>query len=339
MAPLGIPLRPQLEDEVLASIRRLLAASTDRQAHEAANAVSGLTSRLPLRRLGNWERKIRNELWAAQPRPAWLRWPLLSRQPRFVPLLSLCSGSGFERERAVRDLGGGVPNGFFCALVMRRLNDWVPQVRAAAREQLHLVATRSDASSVVDALWYTLPHWRSWGRMEEADRAALQGVIAMDDVASALKSRLCTATAGPAAIILSQAGPAGSLDKWLDEIARQAIQPTVRATAFRYLLEGRVVWVTGWRWKWIDRQWCKGRSEPILAERHVQGEQPFSELLQQASIDPAVAVRRVAGDLLIERLNSVAANALRLAERLAADPSPSVAERGQYALEKIGRLQ
>jgi hypothetical protein len=222
---------------------------------------------------------------------------------------------------------------------MRRLNDWVPQVRAAARKQIHLIAARSDVGSVVDALWYTLPNWRSWGRMEEADRNVLQGVIAMDDVASALKSRLCTATAGPAATILSQAGPAGSLDQWLHELARQAIQPAVRATAFRYLLEGRVVWVAGWRWKWVDRKWCQGRSEAILAERQVQVEQPFSELLQQASIDPAVAVRRVAGDLLIERLDSIAANALSLAERLASDPSPSVAERGRYALQKIGRSQ
>jgi hypothetical protein len=339
VAPLIDPLRPHLEGMVLASIRRLLAATTDAGADAEAIALYDLTARVPLRGLGTWERRIRNELWASQPRPGMLRWLPLKKPPRFVPLLSLCSGSGFEREKALRSLAGGIPNGFFCALAMRRLNDWVPQVRDAAREQIPLIAACSEPDYVVDALWYTLPHWRSWGRLEEADRDALQHVVAIAQVALALKSRLCAATSGPAAVILSQAGPAGSLDRWLDDIARLAIQPSVRATAYRYLLQGRVVWIAGRRWKWIDLQWCRGRFDRILAERQIEVRRPFVELLQEASIDPAVAVRRVAGDLLIERIGSAGPSAPRLAERLASDSSPSVAERGQFALEKIGRSQ
>jgi len=212
-------------------------------------------------------------------------------------------------------------------------------VRAAAREQLPLIASCSKPRDIVEALWHILPNWRSWVRLGQDDRRALLDIIAIHQVVLALKFRICAATAGPAAVVLSQAGPAGSLDRWLDEIAREAAQPSVRATAYRYLLEGRVVWVVGRRWKWTDLQWCRGRFEAMLEERALVAGHSLTALLHQASLDSAVAVRRVAGDLLIARLASVGADAFDLARRLASDPSPSVAERGRYALEKIETKQ
>ncbi len=46
-------------------------------------------------------------------------------------------------------------------------------------------------------------------------------------------------------------------------------------------------------------------------------------------------VRRVAGELLIQHLESVGADSVNLAEQLASDPSPSVAERGRFAFAQL----
>lgn len=51
------------------------------------------------------------------------------------PFVEVQSGSGYRREKAVRDLGSsGSPEAI--PLLLERLNDWVPQVRMAAREAI-----------------------------------------------------------------------------------------------------------------------------------------------------------------------------------------------------------
>ena len=47
-------------------------------------------------------------------------------------------------------------------------------------------------------------------------------------------------------------------------------------------------------------------------------------------------VRRVAGEMLIRELKLIGAESIKLAELLASDSSPSVAERGRFALDRLG---
>ena len=326
----------QHENDVLAAVRRFLHSGiAGREAAEAMASLVAETSRLSLTNLDAWERKIRTELRAIEERSSPVRCKFWKRPAHFASWLDLCSGNGFERERILRALSEGAPNGFFCALALRRLNDWVPQVRAAAREHLLQIAKRSDPEYVVDALWNTLPHWISWGRTEDADRQVLTDLTSIEEVALALKSRIVGSTSGPATAILAQAGRAPVLDQWLSEIAEAAIQPSVRAKAYRCQLEGRMVWVVGRKWTWTDIRWCKGRFEPILGERSVSIGSPFLEILRMALVDRSPMVRRVAGELLIRHLESVGADSFALAKRLASDPSPSVAERGRFALVRL----
>jgi hypothetical protein len=229
----------------------------------------------------------------------------------------------------------GAPNGFFFSLAVRRLNDWVPQVRSAGRERLPEIASRSDPEYVVDGLWSTLPHSSSWGRMEHADAQALADLISIDRIAQALKCRITQAPARPGDLVLAQAGRSTALDQWLGEIAATAIQPSVRAKAYRYLLERRVVWVVGRKWTWTDVKWCKGRFEPVLGELSISVSKPFLTILGSALLDRSALVRRVAADLPIKQLDSVGDDAAVLAERVASDPSQSVAERGRFVLAKL----
>lgn len=320
------------------AVRRLLAAGL--AGYEVADAMTSLiavTSLLSLNNLDNWERKIRAELWAMEQRLSPTRWNASKTPARFASWLDLCSGDGFKRERILRTLSEGAPNGFFCSLALRRLNDWVPQVRAAAREHLPHIVERSNPERVVDALWSALAHCASWGRMQDADRQILADLISIKQVALALKSRIMKATAGPVTQILSQAGRAPALDGWLGEFASAAIQPSVRAKAYRCLLEGRMVWVVGRKWKWTDLAWCKGRFEPVLGERALSSQSGhFVANLRMASVDRSPLVRRVAAELLIKHLSSIGADAPRFAEQLASDPSAYVAERGRFALARLG---
>ena len=126
----------QLRNEatVLAAVRRLVEAGF--AGDEVADAMAALvaeTSLLSLHNLDNWERSVRAQLWAVEQRFSPTRWTFRKAPARFASWLDLCSGDGFKRERILRTLSEGAPNAFFYSLAVRRLNDWVPQVRAAAR--------------------------------------------------------------------------------------------------------------------------------------------------------------------------------------------------------------
>ena len=297
-------------------------------------AVVEVTSRLPLVNLAAREHRIRWELDEAFVDAS--RWVgrLLRGPERRIVWLDLCSGSGFVREEAIEDLESGAPNGFFFALLLRRLNDWVPQVRARACERILSVARRTEPDFVVDALWCTLPHLASWGRTEGSGTAALLDLLSIPDVVEALRSRLREATAGPAGAVLGQAMRSSALDPFLEELALRAIQPMVRARASETLLEGRATWIVGREWEWTSVQWCEGRFRPILEERPLTIEVPFTGALRRASSDRSPKVRRVAGAALLRTLEATDGSA-EIAELLAQDSYPSIAEMGRLALSKL----
>jgi hypothetical protein len=101
------------------------------------------------------------------------------------------------------------------------------------------------------------------------------------------------------------------------------------------LFLGRTAWVVGHKWKWIDLAYCKGKLEPILESRDILTKQPFMVTLGAAMADRSPMVRRVAAEFLIRELPALGENALPLAQRTASDTSPSVAERGIFALKQL----
>jgi hypothetical protein len=86
---------------------------------------------------------------------------------------------------------------------------------------------------------------------------------------------------------------------------------------------------------WTDLAYCKGKIEPIFESRGIPVSQSFKMTFDAAMADRSPMVRRVAAEFLIRELPSLGAHALPLAQRLASDTSPSVAERGQFALRQL----
>lgn len=325
---------------ILAAIRQL--AESINSGHNGSAemlALANVTSRLSLSNLGAWERLIRWGYRSALAASAPPKWKIWVRTASPVPWIDLCSGDGYKREKSLRTISGAAPNSFFFAVAVRCLNDWVPQVREAAREKLPLIAKQTNPEHVVDVLCAILPHWNSWGRLNENDKQIILAIASLEEVARSLKLRIISATSGPMSSILAQSGRTEALDIYLNEIAREAIQPAVRAKSYRSLLEGKMVSFEGRKWEWTDIRYCEERLKPIFSERSLSVSVPFLDTLKLAAIDRSPMVRRVAGDVLIQRLSAIGIESAQLAELLASDSSPSVAERGNFALKKLATLE
>jgi hypothetical protein len=197
------------------------------------------------------------------------------------------------------------------------------------------LAQRTAPNFVADALCHELTHWGSWGRIGAADREAIASLTELPAVGQALKSRISSGVVGPLARLLSEVGRVPSIDPWLSEIAREAVQPLVRAKAYRCMIEGRMTWVMGQKWVWTQIQWCKGYGEPVLASRELSSRWPLGPTLRVAASDRSAIVRNVAALGLIAHLEAIGDEASELARRLSNDVSPYVAERGRFALERL----
>lgn len=323
------------EERVAAEIHGLL-NGTDIAGPQAVAALTRATEAAPLTRLDAWEHALRQQLWAHDAKQPPSRWSLWQQPAQPLSWLDVCNGDGRKRESILRTSPGGAPGALFFAFALRRLNDWVPQVRTAAREHLLRIASASDPQHVAEALWAVLATCSSWERMADDDRHVLTALIELEEPGRALKSRIMRAAAGPVSTVLVQAARARSVDMWFEDVAHNAVQPAVRARAYRVLLERRVRWRIGRKWRMTDPTWSKGRVEPVVEEREVLVHRSLHDLVSDALTDSSAMVRRAGADAVIGHLASVGAQGLVWGRQLAADPCASVAERGRFVLKSLG---
>ena len=295
-----------------------------------------VTSNLKLVRLGYWERLIRSELDSNLYLTAQSKWARWFKPAPKLTWLDIVNADGYKREKSLRALSkDGAPNAFSLALAVRRLNDWVPQVRTAAREVLPSMLKSTEPKYVTEVLCMLLINWHSWGKIEEADKRIFLDMVISEKMALLLKSRLISSTSGPMPSLLSQIGRTGILDNYLNEIASNAVQPYVRAKAYRSLFESRMTWVKSREWQWIDKYYGEQKLVPIIAERKIDVQTPFLELLNRSAVDRSPIVRQVSAEFLIRNIESLGIHARNLAEKFAADKSANVAEQGRFVLIKL----
>lgn len=330
----------ELEKSVVLAVKEFAASiKPKRKVFADMSVLTEVTAQLPLANLDYWERLIRTEFSSAISANEPPKWTFWSKSLPSLTWLDLISWDGYKREKMLRAVTGGAPNRFFFALTVRRLNDWVPQVRKAARETLPHIAKNSDPKNVAEALGYSLSHWNSWGRIEEQDKQALLSIITDEAIALALKNKIMTSVSGPMASLLAQVGRTSPLDKFLLDIAENSVQPSVRAKAYRCLMEGRMAWVEGREWQWTDKSYCEGRLRPIVRDRIIQVEFSLIDLLRKSANDSSSIVRRVAAEFVIRELSTLGPEAYNLANRFAADRASPVSERGKFALRKLEELR
>ncbi|WP_278537998.1 hypothetical protein [Delftia acidovorans] len=342
-----------------AVLKVIEAAASGVPGEAARAALAERTEALPLDRMAQWEQVIRGAVDAY--RGAGPVGKHLLRHPG-TAWIALCSGSGFDREHALRAVLAGpaattlwalmlkgwlprvgratsevVPpvSVFVLALAVRRLNDWVPQVRSAARQCLPALATAAGSEKTGEAFRAVLPFWTEWGRLEAVDRQVLDQLLEQPGVADGIRHMVISGTSGPMAELLAQVSRTAVLDAHWNTIARDAIQPAVRARAYRALLMGKVLWLQERRWRWIHKGLYLGRMEAVFGQRHLDVAVPFLEALASAASDRSAYVRREAAEALSREMKALGGTALPIALQLAADPVPSIAQRGRYVLERL----
>ena len=331
----------EFEKEVVQAVQKFAkAVKAKSNVDSNMGVLAEVTSRLKLAQLDYWERLIRDEYSSASEiKTGYRLWPSVRRE-RVLTWIDIFNWDGYSREQSLRTLNGPVPNRFFFALALRRLNDWVPEVRAAARERLPVIIERSNPTDIVDALSATLGNWESWGRMKESDKEALFQILVCEHTFDTFIEHILSSTSGPMSFILSQLGRSSTTDRYLTEISKNAIQPSVRAKAYRSQLEGKMKWFEGREWKWIDKSYGIRRLVPTISERTLTEKPPFKETLHAASADGSSIVRRVAAELLIRNINMLGVESSQVyARNFASDTSSAVSERGRFALRQLGKTQ
>lgn len=331
-----MPSEDSLQQEVITSVKKSLTFNNFYQRiNPDISPFVAVTAKLPLKKLDDWERLIRWSIDSSLQSSTLKHIKFGAGLMGSLTWLDVCNADGFKREKALRSLSGAAPTPFLFALIVRKLNDWVAQVRGAARDILPVIAESTDSDIIVDVLFITLPYWNTWTRMGEAEKNILKKIILMEKIAESLKMRLISSNAGPVAAIFTQAGRTEALDPFLSEISEYAVQPALRAKAYRVQFERRFVWVEGMTSQWIDKVYGKKRRIPVLNERKICATRPFIEILEMATVDRSPMVRRIAGEMLIKELDHIGVEAFTLATLLASDTSASVAERGIYALKDL----
>ena len=249
--------------------------------------------------------------------------------------LFLFHRSGYLREAALNKLDGALPGAFYVAAITYRLNDWVPQVRHAARDCLSRVKKMTDPDVLAAAGLALLARTESWRRWrDEAD--AFDEVVADPNVAHRLACAIGESVVGPMGQTLRSALRRSDIDAHLPELLRSPRQPSVRAIALKVLLDAKARWPSGTEKKWIDKSLGRYRMEPAWRERPLERAVPVEKLLEIGARDPAASVRKVAASGLVAHFDMVP-TARALACRLLHDRNRTVRECAQFALDRAGR--
>jgi hypothetical protein len=210
--------------------------------------------------------------------------------------------------------------------VAYRLNDWVPEVRQAARACIDRTFMATDPAVVAEAALFLLGRRAQWRRWQSDEAEALDAAIARAEVTECLAARMMRATTGPMASLLRQALRRPEMDRHLPTLAAGAVQPALRAAALRTLIDGEASWPDGFERRWIDKSLGRWAPATRLGRRELPRFASIEALVGQGARDRSPAVRRVAADALV-RHHARLANADALIALLAGDLSRAVRER------------
>ena len=306
-------------DDVLAGLDALPAESVVQVSREIADSA----------RLGWWKPRRRfHGFWRLVGRSLEER-ELLQQQPDYGWLF-LFHYDGHVREAALDAIARPPASPFMLAALAWRLNDWGKPVRQAAMRCAQRVLPVAGDEIVSVAARYLLDRRFHWGRWSE-ELDVLDLVLARAGVMAALASQLGEAT-GPLPTCLRQALRYPAIDEHLPHLAARAIQPAVRALAYKCLLNGEVLWPSGYEWQWIDKVYGLRRRVLKFESRPVVRTRPLDELMHEAVRDKSPKVR-VAAAAALSMVRAQIGDTDALVRELAQDRSASVRMYAEYMLK------
>jgi hypothetical protein len=148
--------------------------------------------------------------------------------------------SGHTREAAVRAVTE-VPGAFCLALMIYRLNDWVPEVRAATEEKLLSLNHELPDKTIADC-YELLVDFKRFRRAGGVGRSIVERLISRAGVDKIIRESLLSGGHDRALQLLRLVLRSDHLDEDLERLATVAHHANVRTLAMRTLLEGRFYW-------------------------------------------------------------------------------------------------
>ncbi|MGH6923547.1 MAG: hypothetical protein ACRED5_07385 [Propylenella sp.] len=254
------------------------------------------------------------------------RWPNLA-------YLSTFDYNGRIREAALNSINAPPSSAFLFMAIAYRLNDWVIEVRRAARACAERIFPLTDPSIVAAAAVVLIERRTMWNRWGD-ESSVLEAALDREDVCRHLVEIIATRTYGSMARLLRFALRRNTLDRYLLDLSQNAVQPAVRAVALQSLINSRACWPTGFRQQWIDKSMGISKRVVTFGERDLVRPASIESLIELGKRDRAALVRKVAVDGLV-KYRRVTPNALALAKRFAEDSNKSVRERGAFALSAL----
>jgi hypothetical protein len=244
--------------------------------------------------------------------------------------LFLFHPNGHIREAALRHINTPPRSSFFLSALAWRLNDWVEQVRQAAKHCIERIGAGVSPEIAAETGLYLLSRRLVWERWRD-EAAALDRILAREDVIVAIADRLRTQTNGPMAACLRGALQYTGMDRHLLTLAARAVQPSVRAVAYQCLISGKARWQTGHEWMWIDKVYGLRKRVPAFGTRELRREQSIASYVAAGLRDKSTLVRKIAADALIAARSQIPDEA-DLVALIAEDPSPMVRSRADFML-------
>jgi hypothetical protein len=244
---------------------------------------------------------------------------------------------GRIREAALKKIASGLPSPFLVAAVVWRLNDWALPVRVAAVECAKRVFPLTSGEAIAQAAVVLLPRENSWRRWTN-ERALLVDMVDRADVARSLAHILRDRETGGITTVFRLALRQRGLDSYLEELAKEAIQPAVRAVALQSLIECYANWPSRLEWRWVDKSMGVRRRVTVFERRTLTQNVSRKPLIIMGAADRSAALRKVALDGLI-RYRAEIPEAKHIGERLLRDHAASVRERAEFLVTTIAAAQ
>lgn len=260
----------------------------------------------------------------------------LSRTPRLAHLY-VFHGSGYARQAALNAWNGPPDSPLFLAAIAGRLNDWVPEVRTAAKRCAERWFPRASPEGVAGAFEHLIERQDVLGRWSRDESQLVEDMLYRKDVLEIVADQLLLRLSGPAQRTLRYALRRPGLDAALPRLAVDAALPDVRAVALKTLIDQRATWISRFEMQWVDKRYGSARRVPVTAERDVGHDIDIQQLLRSFAGDRATLVRKTVASALIDRLDNALSSDFEIARQLAHDKSPAVASKALYFLEHATR--
>lgn len=241
--------------------------------------------------------------------------------------------NGFLREKALDQIQGPIESPFQIAALAWRLNDWVPDVRAAAFRCAERCLPLTSPAVFASCYLATIGVRFTWMRWSDREKAIIEKQLARIDVVEAIVNCLLTEQVGPVPSSLAYTIRHKWIDPYLSAIAFKAAVPGVRAIALRALIDGKATFADGKVWRWIDKPMGIRKIEPRICVRPLTIETDRMPLIRTAIDDSSAVVRRVALTGLIDHEIDNPEAAV-LAKQCIRDPSASIRARANFILQR-----